>query len=93
MISTEIRPRLAAKVRLRFDRRGERWMLLWPEKGMVLNPTATDIVQLCTGDLTVGAIIDRLAEKYEAQGREAIERHVGEFLSAMADRGLMDGVR
>jgi coenzyme PQQ biosynthesis protein PqqD len=93
VISIETRPRLAAKVRLRFDRKGERWMLLWPEKGMVLNPTAADIVRLCTGDLTVGAIVDRLAEKYPTQGREAIERHVREFVHAMADRGLMDGVR
>ncbi len=93
MISTETRPRLASKVRLRFDRRGERWMLLWPEKGMVLSPTAADIVQLCAGDLTVGAIIDRLADRYPTEAREAIERHVTEFLDAMADRGLMDGIR
>jgi coenzyme PQQ biosynthesis protein PqqD len=91
VISTESRPRLASKVRLRFDRKGERYMLLYPEKGLVLNPTAAAIVRLCTGDHTVGVIVDRLVEEYPTQGREALERQVLEFLSAMADRGLVRG--
>lgn len=91
MISTESRPRLASKVRLRFDRKGERYMLLYPEKGLVLNPTAAAIVRLCTGEHTVGTIVERLVEEYPTQGREALERQVLEFLSAMADRGLVRG--
>src|SRR5256886_14851966 len=62
VISTESRPRLASKVRLRFDRKGERYMLLYPEKGLVLNPTAAAIVRLCTGEHTVGAIVERLPQ-------------------------------
>ena len=46
MISVDMRPRLAGKARLRFDRKGERYMLLYPEKGLVLNDTATAIVKL-----------------------------------------------
>lgn len=91
MISTETRPRLASKVRLRYDRKGERYMLLYPEKGLVLNPTAADIVRLCSGENTVTAIVDQLAAKYTTQPREALERQVMEFLLAMADRGLMRG--
>ncbi len=91
MISTETRPRLAAKARLRYDRRGERYMLLWPERGMVLNPTAAEIVKLCTGEHTVTGIVERLAEKYATAPREALERQVLDFLAAMADRGLMQG--
>jgi coenzyme PQQ biosynthesis protein PqqD len=91
VISTETRPRLASKVRLRWDRRGERYMLLWPEKGMVLNPTAADIVKLCTGEHTVTGIVERLAEKYTTAPREALERQVMDFLTAMAHRGLMQG--
>ena len=91
MISTETRPRLASKVRVRYDRRGERYMLLWPEKGMVLNPTAAEIVKLCTGEHTVTGIVERLAEKYPTAPREALERQVMDFLTAMADRGLMRG--
>ena len=88
MVSTESRPRLARKARLRFDRKTGRYMLLYPEKGMVLNPTATDVLQLCTGDHTVAAIIERLAEKYGRTSPD-MEREVVDFLKAMEDRGLV----
>jgi len=88
MISRDTRPRIAAKARLRYDRKTGRTMLLYPEKGLVLNPTAADIAKLCTGDHSVGAIVDQLASKY---GKEAtvIEREVMGFLSALAERGLL----
>jgi coenzyme PQQ biosynthesis protein PqqD len=88
MISRDTRPRIAAKARLRYDRKADRTMLLYPEKGLVLNPTAADIAKLCTGDHSVGAIVDQLASRY---GKEAtvIEREVMDFLSALAERGLL----
>lgn len=86
--SLERRPRLAAKVRLRYDRKSERYMLLYPEKGLVLNATATDVAQLCTGEHTVGAIIDQLTAKY-GQDAATIEREVMNFLSALTERGLL----
>jgi len=91
MISRDTRPRIAAKARLRYDRKAERYMLLYPEKGLVLNPTAADIAKLCTGEQSVGAIVDQLASKY---GKEAtvIEREVMGFLSALAERGLLQEV-
>jgi pyrroloquinoline quinone biosynthesis protein D len=89
MISADTRPRLAGKARLRFDRKGERYMLLYPEKGLVLNATGAAIVKLCTGEHTVQAIIDTLAATYRTEEREAIEDQVLSFLAAMADRGLV----
>jgi coenzyme PQQ biosynthesis protein PqqD len=88
MISRDTCPRIAAKARLRYDRKAERYMLLYPEKGLVLNPTAADIAQLCTGEHSVGAIVEQLAAKY---GKEApvIEREVMGFLSALSERGLL----
>lgn len=83
------RPRLASKARLRFDRKSSRYMLLYPERGLVLNATAADVVKLCTGEHTVAAIVERLAEKYAPQPAEAIEREVLTFLHAMVDRGLI----
>ncbi len=88
MISPESRLRLAAKARLRFDRKSSRYMLLYPERGLVLNPTAADVLQLCTGERTVGAIVDELARKY-GQEPPAVERQVMDFLRTMADRGLV----
>ena len=88
-ISLDSRPRLAAKARLRWDRRGERYMLLYPERGLVLNATAADVVRLCTGEHTVGAIIEQLAAKYASQPREAVEQEVRLFLTRMAERALL----
>ena len=50
-------------------------MLLYPERGLVLNATGADIVQLCTGERTVGAIVEQLAGKYarEPRGRSSSE--------------------
>ncbi len=50
VISSASRPQLAAKARLRRDRRTDRLMILYPEKGMELSPTAAEIVRLCTGE-------------------------------------------
>ena len=89
MISAGTRPRLAAKARLRWDRKAERWMLLYPERGLVLNPTAADVVQLCTGEHTVETIVEKLAEKYTTQPREALEQEIVSFLGRLAERGLV----
>jgi coenzyme PQQ biosynthesis protein PqqD len=88
VISAESRPRLAAKARLRFDRKASRYMLLYPERGLVLNPTAADVLQLCTGERTVESIVEELARRY---GHEtpSVEREVMQFLTAMAERGLV----
>jgi coenzyme PQQ biosynthesis protein PqqD len=63
-------------------------MLLYPERGLVLNATAADVAQLCTGEHTVRAIVEQLAEKY-GQATGVVEREVLTFLAAMADRGLV----
>jgi pyrroloquinoline quinone biosynthesis protein D len=89
VISAGTRPRLAAKARLRWDRKDGRHMLLYPERGLVLNATAADVVQLCTGELTVEAIVEKLAEKYTTQPREDLEREILTFLGRLAERGLV----
>ena len=91
MISAASRPRLASKARLRFDRKTERTMILYPEKGMELSPSAAEIVRLCTGEHTVTAIVEQLSAKYASgDARDAMEREVLEFLNAMADRCLIE---
>ena len=91
MITAETRPTLAAKARLRWDRQASRYMLLYPERGLVLNPTAADVVQLCTGEHTVSAIVERLTQKYVTQPAEKVERDVLTLLERLASRGLIHG--
>ena len=90
MISAASRPRLASKARLRFDRKTERTMVLFPEKGIELSASAADVMRLCDGERTVRAIVDRLSERYGTAERERVEREVLEFLNAMADRCLIE---
>lgn len=87
-ISLESRVRLAPKARLRYDRKTDRYMLLYPEKGLVLNPTAADVAQLCTGEHTVRSIAAQLATKY-SQDAATVEREVMNLLVALAERGLV----
>ena len=89
MITAETRPTLAAKARLRWDRQASRYMLLYPERGLVLNPTAADVVQLCTGEHTVETIVEKLAQTYTTQTREALEQEIVSFLGRLAERGLV----
>jgi coenzyme PQQ biosynthesis protein PqqD len=89
VISTDTRPRLAAKARLRFDRKTTRYLLLYPERGLELNATAADIVRLCTGEHTVAGMIDQLVEKYAGRPRDDVERETMGFLDTLASRGLL----
>lgn len=89
MITAESRPTLAAKARLRWDRQASRYMLLYPERGLVLNPTAADVVQLCTGEHTVSAIVQQLTRKYASEPAEKVEREILALLERLANRGLI----
>ena len=88
-ITADTRPVLAAKARLRWDRRTSRYLLLYPERGLVLNPTAADVVERCTGAYTVDAIVDQLTVKYAPQPRHDVERETLALLQRLAERGLI----
>ena len=91
-LSAGSRPKLASKARLRWDRRGEKYFLLYPERGLQLNATAVEIVRLCTGEHTVASMVAQLSQKYPAQAPEALEREVIAFLTQIESRGLLDVV-
>lgn len=89
MALTTVRPRLSPKVRLRFDRRTGRHLLLYPETGLELNDTATAIARLCTGEWTIDEMADRLTRTYDDVSPDEIRREVCKFLDVLADRGLV----
>jgi coenzyme PQQ biosynthesis protein PqqD len=93
MISSIARPRLKTKVRLRLDRRTGRSLLLYPETGLELNRTATDIAGLCTGDYTVDDIAGLVALAYGDVSPVDIRREVHAFLHTLAGRGLLQGLQ
>jgi pyrroloquinoline quinone biosynthesis protein D len=85
-------PRLAAKARLKWDRRESRYMLLYPERGMTLNEAAASILKLCDGVRTVDDIARELAAAANGADEATIKRDVTAFLEEMRKRGLMDGL-
>ena len=81
-------PRLAPKARLRWDRREGRYMVIFPERGLVLNPSAAAVLELCDGARSNDAIVAELAV---ARGSdvETVRRDVTAFLGEMRRRGLV----
>lgn len=82
---------MAGKGRLRFDRHERRFLLLYPERGLLLNEAASEILQLCTGQLTIDTIVTVLSNRHASSSREAISNHVLGFLSQLQSRGLIEG--
>jgi pyrroloquinoline quinone biosynthesis protein D len=78
-VAPDSRPRLARKARLRTDRRTGETLLLYPEHGLVLSPSAAAILRLCDGRSAQG-IADELA---------APLADILEFLAALGERGLV----
>jgi coenzyme PQQ biosynthesis protein PqqD len=89
VIDLSTRPRLAQKARLRSDPKSGRYMLLYPERGMALNPTGAEILKLCTGERTVAEIIATLVARHAPAPQERIEREVLSFLEALHARALV----
>jgi pyrroloquinoline quinone biosynthesis protein D len=82
------RPVLPRYARLHDDKVRGRWVLLVPERVLVPDDTAVEILQLCDGVRTIGDIIDLLAEKYVAD-RETIGNDVIAMLQDLADKDFL----
>ncbi len=80
MIALDERPRLRRSVRLRHDRVRDRWLLLAPERGFLLNASALAVVR----SLVDGGTLAEIAARVEVPD-DAIA-----FLRALAARGLVE---
>lgn len=73
-------PKLARRARLRWDERDEKWMIVYPERGLVLNASAAAIVKLCDGTRSV----DEIAEALAAASGAPLERVAGDVRTLVA---------
>jgi coenzyme PQQ biosynthesis protein PqqD len=89
VIDPQMRPALAAKVRLRKDSQTGRYLLLYPERGMELNATGVEIVKLCDGQATVSDIVAALVSRYPTTPSDVVESEVLSFLGALQERALL----
>jgi len=87
MIQLEARPRLSARTRLRHDRVRDRWLLLVPERGVVLNASALAIVRCLGHGKTLGEIAASLAEE---AGQPSVADQVIAFVGRLAVRGYIE---
>lgn len=83
------RPRLARHARLRFDPARDAWVLLGPERVLMPDAIAVEILRRCTGEATLDAIVADLAESYDADPAE-IARDVRALLQDLAAKGLVE---
>jgi pyrroloquinoline quinone biosynthesis protein D len=81
-------PRLAPGVRLKFDQARDCWVVLAPERVVMPDETALEILRRCDGGTRLGAIIDALAAEYEAP-RETIAADVRELMSELTRNGIL----
>jgi pyrroloquinoline quinone biosynthesis protein E len=86
-----VKPRLAPGVRVRPDPRDGAPVLLSPERGLRLSPTAGAIVALCDGEHDLDAIASTLAAQYRTD-RGRIDADVRVLLRELRARGAVEGV-
>src|SRR4029077_5566761 len=80
---------LAPHIVFRFDDTRSRWIIMAPERLMLPDEQAVEILQLVAGGEGVGAIIDSLAERYTQAPRELIGNDVVAMLQDLADKGCL----
>jgi coenzyme PQQ biosynthesis protein PqqD len=85
------RPKLASMARLRWDEREGKYLLLSPERGLLLDDIAAHIVKLCDGTRTVDEIISELQARYRGTDND-IESDARAFLAQLRGRALLEGI-
>ena len=87
MSTLPLQPKLSRKFRLQFEPAQDRWVLLYPEGMVQLNPRAAEILKRCDGERSVEAIVAELEAAYNAQG---IAPEVRNLLEEGQRRGWID---
>ena len=81
-------PRFARGARLQYDRVREVWFIQAPERAFHADPVAAEILQLVDGTRTLGAVIDLLAQKFDAP-RPVIAQDVQTMVAELAQKQLL----
>ncbi|MEP7051043.1 MAG: pyrroloquinoline quinone biosynthesis peptide chaperone PqqD [Pseudomonadota bacterium] len=87
-LSLSIKPRLAGKAKLRHDPKTGKYILLYPEKGLLLNATGAAILTRCTGQQTLSEIVAALALEFQSDEAK-VTAEVLTFVQGLLDRGLI----
>ncbi|NJO67503.1 MAG: pyrroloquinoline quinone biosynthesis peptide chaperone PqqD [Rhodospirillales bacterium] len=83
-----VQPRLAAHTRLTFDRHRGRWVILAPERMIILDEAAFATVSRCTGHATVAELVADLSKTFEGDP-VTIEADVKALLDDLVAKGVV----
>ncbi len=82
---------IASHIVFRFDETRQRWVMVAPERLLLPDEQAVEILKLLDGKVSVGEIVDALAARYTRASRELIARDVTTMLQNLADKGCLSG--
>ena len=88
LVYTDV-PKLPRHAKLRYDEARKKWIINAPERVFELDETASEIMRLLDGNLTINNIIDELLKKFKEAPREAVTKDVLEMLQSLADKGFV----
>jgi coenzyme PQQ biosynthesis protein PqqD len=83
-------PRLAKKARLRWDSHEGKYLLIYPERGLLLNEAAHAVVALCDGRHDVSRIVDVLSWRLAEHDKNEVLAGVTSFLERLSGLGLLE---
>jgi coenzyme PQQ biosynthesis protein PqqD len=87
-LDLEARPRLAPGVRLKYDEARECWVVLAPERVLMPDETALEVLQRLDGQKTVDALVAELVTAYDAD-RGEILADVTELLNGLLEKRVL----
>lgn len=88
MVAEDSVLRLAPHVKFRHDETRGRWVVLAPERLLLPDEPAVEILKLLDGSRSVGQVIDALALRFDAP-RAVIGGDVTQLLQDLADKGVL----
>jgi pyrroloquinoline quinone biosynthesis protein D len=83
-------PRLTRSARLRWDHRSERFMLLYPERGLVLNDAAYVVLSLCNGQRRTHEMARILARRFAVDDVDSVLASLNLFLGRLDKLGVLE---
>ena len=87
-IGEQAQPRLAPHVRLKFDERRDQWVVLAPERLLMPDDIAVEVLHRCDGRTSIAAMVDAFVATFEA-GREEITGDVLALVQELVDKGVL----
>ena len=88
MVDGNSLPGLPRHVRLKQDEQRGGWVILAPERVLMLDEIALEIIRRCDGETTVNTICGALATEFNAP-QDEIAKDVIDVLQDLADKGFL----